>query len=163
MGGTAGGDTVADPAPLARFGGHRPFDAEVTLYAWARPVSWQVAELRYGFGDVALDAADLDRIVGAAVWAQSGTAHAGNAYEDQHAVPNPGAADEHVVDQFGSSPVAPLAPLPRGNAGGEVAQPLPIALVGRTELLRTKPPRAAESNMPSIDSAIGRSCSPVDA
>ena len=71
MGGTADADTVANAASLARFGDPRPFEAVVTLYAWARPVSWQVTELRYGFGDGALDAVDMDRVVGAAVWAHA--------------------------------------------------------------------------------------------
>ena len=71
MGGTADDDTIANAGLLARFGGPRPFEAVVTLYAGARPVSWQVAELRYGFGDGALEAADLDRIVAAAVWAHA--------------------------------------------------------------------------------------------
>ena len=71
MSGTADDDTIANAAPLGGFEGSRPFEAVLTLYAWARPVSWQVAELRYGFGDGALEAADLDRIVAVAVWAHA--------------------------------------------------------------------------------------------
>ena len=64
--------TTRSPTPACWPGsGARPFDAVVTLYAWARPVSWQVAELRYGFGDGALDTVDLERIVAAAVWAHA--------------------------------------------------------------------------------------------
>ena len=69
MGGTHDDATVADPMELAGLGGWREYDAVVTLYAWAQPVSWEVEELRYGFGDGALDGADLQRVLRAARWA----------------------------------------------------------------------------------------------
>ena len=69
MGGTHDDATVADPMPLGGLGGWREFDAVVTLYAWAQPVAWEIEELRYGFGDGALDGADLGRILRAARWA----------------------------------------------------------------------------------------------
>lgn len=69
MGGTADRDVIMLPAPRTGFGVHRPFDAVVTLYAWAQPVGWEVEELRYGFPDSDLDSADLDRLMRAARWA----------------------------------------------------------------------------------------------
>ena len=54
QGGTHDDDTVASPRRL--YGGRAAitrdeFDAVVTLYAWARPVDWEVEELRWGFYD----------------------------------------------------------------------------------------------------------------
>jgi hypothetical protein len=49
MGGTADRDVVHVAARRRNdFGDPRPYDAVVTLYAWAHPVSWEVEELRYG-------------------------------------------------------------------------------------------------------------------
>lgn len=69
MGGTADFDVVSVAAER-RFGVDepRPFDAVVTLYAWAQPVSWEVEELRFGFGDGDISGVDLDRLLRAAVW-----------------------------------------------------------------------------------------------
>ena len=69
MGGTHDDATVADPMELAGLGRWREYDAVVTLYAWAQPVAWEIEELRYGFGDGALDGADLERVLRAARWA----------------------------------------------------------------------------------------------
>jgi hypothetical protein len=69
MGGTHDDTTVADPMQLVGLGGPREYDAVVTLYAWAQPVAWEIEELRYGFGDGALDGADLQRVLRAARWA----------------------------------------------------------------------------------------------
>jgi hypothetical protein len=70
MGGTADDDVVqVPPQRVAGFGAAREYDAVVTLYAWAQPVTWEVEELRYGFGDGPLDRVDLDRVVRAALWA----------------------------------------------------------------------------------------------
>ena len=46
-----------------------PFDAAVTLFAWAEPVDWGVEELRYGFQDGDVDRVDMDRVIDAARWA----------------------------------------------------------------------------------------------
>ena len=69
MGGTADDDTVdfAVDAPGLTY--CAPFDAVVTLYAWANPFSWGVEELRYGFGDGDMNFVDVDRIVRLATWA----------------------------------------------------------------------------------------------
>jgi protein-tyrosine phosphatase len=39
-----------------------PFDAIVTMYAWARPADWQVQEFRYGVPDAAISNIDLSRL-----------------------------------------------------------------------------------------------------
>lgn len=70
MGGTADNDVVHVAARRRYdFGEPRPYDAVVTLYAWAQPVSWEVEELRYGFGDGEVARVDRDRLLRAAVWA----------------------------------------------------------------------------------------------
>ncbi len=71
MGGTADDDTVADPAPLRYGVSVRPYDAVVTLYAWAQPMSWGVEELRYGFGDGQLHGHDIAKVIGLSEWAYS--------------------------------------------------------------------------------------------
>lgn len=69
MGGTADHDIVSVAAER-RFGAdqNRPFDAVVTLYAWAQPVTWDIEELRFGFGDGNIGGVDLDRLIRAAAW-----------------------------------------------------------------------------------------------
>ena len=39
-----------------------PFDAIVTMYAWARPADWNVQEFRYGVPDASITDIDLDRL-----------------------------------------------------------------------------------------------------
>ena len=39
-----------------------PFDAIVTMYAWARPADWNVQEFRYGVPDASIKDIDLDRL-----------------------------------------------------------------------------------------------------
>ena len=39
-----------------------PFDAIVTMYAWARPADWKVQEFRYGVPDASIKDIDLDRL-----------------------------------------------------------------------------------------------------
>jgi protein-tyrosine phosphatase len=39
-----------------------PFDAIVTMYAWARPADWKVQEFRYGVPDASMTDIDLDRL-----------------------------------------------------------------------------------------------------
>lgn len=45
------------------------FDTVVTLYAWARPVDWQVEELRYGFYDSGMEDVDMETLSRAAAFA----------------------------------------------------------------------------------------------
>lgn len=53
LGGTDDFDTIDHVADTYAERNITPkdFDAVVTLYAWARPVDWMVAEMRYGFYD----------------------------------------------------------------------------------------------------------------
>jgi hypothetical protein len=70
MSGTDDREQIDVPAPLVEtFGDDRPFDAVVTLYAWAQPVTWEVEELRYGFGDAEIDTVDVSRVVRTSMWA----------------------------------------------------------------------------------------------
>lgn len=69
MGGTADEDWIHYPAPREELSEPAPYDAVVTLFAWAQPMTWGVEELRYGFGDCELDGANLPRILKAARWA----------------------------------------------------------------------------------------------
>ena len=39
-----------------------PFDAIVTMYAWARPADWHVQEFRYGVPDASMSDIDLNRL-----------------------------------------------------------------------------------------------------
>ena len=39
-----------------------PFDAIVTMYAWARPADWSIQEFRYGVPDASIKDIDLDRL-----------------------------------------------------------------------------------------------------
>jgi protein-tyrosine phosphatase len=39
-----------------------PFDAIVTMYAWARPADWNVQEFRYGVPDASISDIDLARL-----------------------------------------------------------------------------------------------------
>ena len=39
-----------------------PFDAIVTMYAWARPADWNIQEFRYGVPDASITEIDLDRL-----------------------------------------------------------------------------------------------------
>jgi protein-tyrosine phosphatase len=39
-----------------------PFDAIVTMYAWARPADWSVQEFRYGVPDASITDIDLARL-----------------------------------------------------------------------------------------------------
>ena len=69
MGGTADEDVTMIAAQRADFGDTKPYDAVVTLYAWAQPVGWEVEELRYGFGDGVMGHVDVDRLLRLAIWA----------------------------------------------------------------------------------------------
>jgi protein-tyrosine phosphatase len=39
-----------------------PFDAIVTMYAWARPADWNIQEFRYGVPDASISDIDLSRL-----------------------------------------------------------------------------------------------------
>jgi len=61
MGGTEDMDVIHFPAK----NNNRtdlPFDAIVTMYAYAQPADWKVQEFRYGVPDTAIEDIDLDRL-----------------------------------------------------------------------------------------------------
>lgn len=61
MGGTADEDVIHQPATRLRRS-DLPFDAIVTMYAWAQPADWRVQEFRYGVPDAAIADIDLNRL-----------------------------------------------------------------------------------------------------
>lgn len=61
MGGTDDNDVIHNPATGARRT-DLPFDAIVTMYAWAQPADWKVQEFRYGVPDAAIEHIDLGRL-----------------------------------------------------------------------------------------------------
>ena len=71
MGGTADEDVIH--YGQRNFGPRTdlPFDAIVTMYAWARPADWQVQEFRYGVPDAKIEDIDLDRLKEAVNFAHS--------------------------------------------------------------------------------------------
>lgn len=62
QGGTEDDDVIMRGA-RQRLRGDFAFDLVVTLYADANPVPWGVEEIRFGFYDASLSAADLPRIL----------------------------------------------------------------------------------------------------
>jgi len=69
MGGTADDDWVDSPAPLHPVSDTSGFTAVVTLFAWARPMGWNVEELRFGFADADPRLTDMGRVLLTAEWA----------------------------------------------------------------------------------------------
>ena len=61
MGGTDDADVIHYAASNRRRT-DMPFDAIVTMYAWAQPADWQVQEFRYGVPDAAISHIDLARL-----------------------------------------------------------------------------------------------------
>ena len=61
-----GGTDDLDVIHLAQINNHPrtdlPFDAIVTMYAWARPADWNIQEFRYGVPDASIKDIDLDRL-----------------------------------------------------------------------------------------------------
>jgi protein-tyrosine phosphatase len=62
MGGTADEDVIHQAAPYNKARTDLPFDAIITMYAWANPADWRVQEFRYGIYDSAIADIDLDRL-----------------------------------------------------------------------------------------------------
>ena len=62
MGGTHDDDVIH--YPMRDYGARTdlPFDAIVTMYAWARPADWKIQEFRYGVPDASITDIDLDRL-----------------------------------------------------------------------------------------------------
>lgn len=71
LGGTDDSDTIefeANPflqRDITKF----DFDTVITLYAWARPVDWQVEELRYGIFDSDMEHIDMETLSRVAAYA----------------------------------------------------------------------------------------------
>lgn len=61
MGGTDD-DDVIHRASRGKTRTDLPFDAIVTMYAWAQPADWKVQEFRYGVPDASIEEIDLDRL-----------------------------------------------------------------------------------------------------
>lgn len=61
MGGTDDLDVIQLPA-RNRKRDELPFEAIVTMYAWARPADWRVQEFRYGVPDASIADIDLRRL-----------------------------------------------------------------------------------------------------
>lgn len=62
MGGTDDEDTIHVPQRSYAPRKDLPFDAIITLYAWARPADWHIQEFRYGFPDASIQDIDLKRL-----------------------------------------------------------------------------------------------------
>ena len=62
QGGTDDLDVIHLPVTNNRKRTDLPFDAIVTMYAWARPADWNVQEFRYGVPDASIADIDLVRL-----------------------------------------------------------------------------------------------------
>ena len=62
QGGTDDLDVIHLPLTNNRPRTDLPFDAIVTMYAWARPADWNVQEFRYGVPDASINDINLDRL-----------------------------------------------------------------------------------------------------
>jgi hypothetical protein len=69
MGGTDDDDWIDTSSPLHPVSDSSGFTAVVTLFAWARPMGWNVEELRFGFADADPRLTDMGRVLLAAEWA----------------------------------------------------------------------------------------------
>ena len=61
MGGTDDEDVIQVAAPHRQVS-ETPFQAIVTMYAWARPAPWNIQEFRYGIPDASIRDIDLARL-----------------------------------------------------------------------------------------------------
>ena len=62
MGGTADEDVIHQAVAYNKARTDLPFDAIITMYAWANPADWRVQEFRYGIYDSDISQIDLDRL-----------------------------------------------------------------------------------------------------
>ena len=62
QGGTDDEDVIHCAHPYNEKRTDMPFDAIVTMYAWARPADWNVSEFRYGVPDASMYEIDLERL-----------------------------------------------------------------------------------------------------
>ncbi len=68
MGGTTEYDIVSFPKRLRNLTEREEFDAVVTCYSYAQPMSWYVHENRFGFADGPLDKPTFEKAVELADW-----------------------------------------------------------------------------------------------
>jgi protein-tyrosine phosphatase len=62
MGGTDDADVIQNPIARNIRRTDMPFDAIVTMYAWAQPADWNIQEFRYGVPDASIAQIDLARL-----------------------------------------------------------------------------------------------------
>ena len=62
MGVTDDEDVIHQAAPYNKARTDLPFEAIITMYAWANPADWKVQEFRYGIYDSDISQIDLDRL-----------------------------------------------------------------------------------------------------
>ena len=62
QGGTEDQDTIQYAQKSRARREDPPFDSVVTMYAWARPVDWNVQEFRYGVPDASISQINLSRL-----------------------------------------------------------------------------------------------------
>ena len=62
MGGTADEDVIHQAVAYNKARTDLPFDAIITMYAWANPADWKIQEFRYGIYDSDISQIDLDRL-----------------------------------------------------------------------------------------------------
>ena len=71
MGGTEDADIVQFGRRLPQLDEREEFDAVVTCYSYAQPMSWYVHENRYGFADGPMDAETFVKVQELATWLHS--------------------------------------------------------------------------------------------
>ena len=69
MGGTDDEDTTDIGKELPTLLHEIPFDAVVTLFAWAHPMPWGIEEMRWGFADADMSYVDKERLHRIVEWA----------------------------------------------------------------------------------------------
>lgn len=71
MGGTHDEDIVQFPKRLRNLNEREEFDAVVTCYSYAQPMSWYVHENRFGFADGPMDSETFKKVQEVAKWLHS--------------------------------------------------------------------------------------------
>jgi hypothetical protein len=68
IGGTHDEDTVGFPQELRNLNEREEFDAVVTCYSHAQPMSWYVHENRFGFADGPMDIETFNKVIELSDW-----------------------------------------------------------------------------------------------
>ncbi|MEY4323342.1 MAG: hypothetical protein RL410_1123 [Actinomycetota bacterium] len=71
MGGTHDEDTTDIAKELPKLAHEVPFEAVVTLFAWAHPMPWGIEEMRWGFADADMSYVDTERLFRVVDWAHA--------------------------------------------------------------------------------------------